>query len=55
MRHNIFIIRVIPIWNDLPDEVKHAYSINKFKNKYDDHMNEVNAKRTSAIANYVGN
>ena len=37
MRQNQFSIRVIPKWNELPDEVKNQTTLNGFKNNYDDY------------------
>ena len=38
IRSNFFTIRTVQIWNDLPDEVKEAKSVNMFKSLYDRHM-----------------
>ena len=34
-RANFFTIRVVEKWNELPEEVKAANTVNSFKNKYD--------------------
>ena len=39
-RHNFFTNRVIPYWNDLPDEIKNAESVNSFENKFDSFMSQ---------------
>ncbi|CAF0917391.1 unnamed protein product [Brachionus calyciflorus] len=41
LRNNFFTNRVITLWNNLPDEVKYVKSVSNFKNKYDEHMNQV--------------
>ena len=38
LRRYSFSHRVVNPWNNLPDEVKFAESVNQFKNLYDDHM-----------------
>ena len=35
LRHNSFTMRVIPVWNKLPQEVIEAPSTNSFKNRLD--------------------
>ena len=35
MRKNFFTVRVVKLWNELPDNVKEAKSVNQFKNMYD--------------------
>ena len=35
VRENFFVNRVIPLWNDLPHEVRHAETLNNFKNELD--------------------
>ena len=35
IRKNFFTIRVVQAWNELPENVKEAESINSFKNRYD--------------------
>ena len=37
MRKNQFSVRVVPKWNDLPNQVKQQTTLNGFKNAYDDH------------------
>ena len=34
-RANFFTVRVVEKWNELPEEVKGAESVNSFKNRYD--------------------
>ena len=36
IRKNFFSLRVIKPWNNLPDHVKSASTVNSFKNAYDD-------------------
>ena len=38
-RLNQFSVRVVPHWNELPDEVKSQPSVNLFKNAYDNTQN----------------
>ena len=38
VRENAFSIRVVPIWNKLPEEIVSAKDINGFKNKLDSFM-----------------
>ena len=38
-RQNQFSVRVVPRWNNLPDEVKHQPTLNMFKNAYDNLQN----------------
>ena len=38
VRKNQFSVRVVPVWNALPDGVKTQESLNCFKNAYDDYM-----------------
>ena len=35
VRRQFFTVRVAPMWNDLPEEVKQQKSVNGFKNEYD--------------------
>ena len=35
IRENFYTVRVVQEWNELPDEIKSASSINSFKNMYD--------------------
>ena len=34
-RKNFFTVRVVKMWNELPDKIKEAKSVNAFKNMYD--------------------
>ena len=36
MRKNFFTIRVVQKWNELPESVRTAESVNAFKNRYDE-------------------
>jgi hypothetical protein len=36
IRHNFFTNRVVPVWNELPNQIKNAKSINGFKNSFDE-------------------
>ena len=38
-RQNQFSVRVVPGWNNLPDEVKNQPTLNMFKNAYDNLQN----------------
>ena len=38
IRNNFFTVRIVRIWNELPDEIKEAKSVNAFKNLYDRHV-----------------
>ena len=38
LRRNFFSQRVVDSWNNLPDSVKQAQSVNQFKNCLDDHL-----------------
>ena len=40
LRSNFFTVRVVRIWNDLPDEIKEAKSVTAFKSLYDRYMKE---------------
>jgi len=44
VRQNFFSQRVIDVWNKLPSNVVTSTSINMFKNKLDDHWNDVGVK-----------
>ena len=37
IRENVFSIRITPLWNKLPNTLKHAPSTNTFKNRLDGH------------------
>ena len=39
MRKNQFSVRVVPMWNSLPDQVKSQDTLNNFKNAYDNTKN----------------
>ena len=39
VRKNQFSVRVVPLWNSLPDQVKAQDTLNNFKNAYDNIMN----------------
>ena len=41
IRKNFFSVRVIDEWNNLPEEIKSAKTLNQFKNLYDDFKNIV--------------
>jgi len=41
---NFFSQRVIDTWNKLPSDVISSRSVNMFKNKLDDHWNDVGVK-----------
>ena len=38
-RRNQFSVRVVPKWNELPDQVKDQPTLNSFKNAYDNFLN----------------
>ena len=38
LRCNFFSVRVVDPWNNLPNEVKEAETVNTFKNRYDRHI-----------------
>jgi len=44
VRQNFFSQRVIDTWNKLPSDVISSTSVNMFKNKLDDHWNDVGVK-----------
>ncbi len=39
-REHFFTNRVVPIWNNLPEEVINSESVNEFKNRYDKFINK---------------
>ena len=41
IRRNFFSLRVIDPWNNLPEEIKCADTLNRFKNLYDNFKNNV--------------
>jgi len=41
IRKFFFTNRVCSAWNQLPCEVRHAPSVNSFKNRYDDYINVI--------------
>ncbi len=45
-RKHFLTNRVANAWNKLPGEVVHAPSVNSFKAKIDNQINEANTKRT---------
>ena len=40
MRRNFFSLRVVKRWNELPEKVKAATSVNMFKDRLDKYTNE---------------
>ena len=38
LRRNFFNVRVVKVWNGLPDYVKQAFNVNAFKTRIDMHM-----------------
>ena len=43
IRSNFFTVRIVQLWNELPDEVKEAKSVIMFKNEYDRHVKQENS------------
>ena len=41
IRKNFFSVRVVDLWNSLPQEVVSAVSLNSFKNRLDKHWNHL--------------
>ena len=41
MRHNFFTIRIINLWNNLPESIISVDSVSLFKKKLDDHWNQI--------------
>ena len=44
-RHNFFNNRIVSTWNDLPNEVTVATSVNRFKNTLDEYLNSKRPKK----------
>jgi len=44
IRKNYFSQRVVNHWNNLPDKVVSAESVNSFKNRYDDYVKRTNSR-----------
>ena len=40
-RHNFFTIRIINLWNNLPESIILMDSVSLFKKKLDDHWNQL--------------
>ena len=40
-RHNFFTIRIINLWNNLPESIISVDSVSLFKKKLDDHWNQL--------------
>ena len=40
-RHNFFMIRIIILWNNLPESIISVDSVSLFKKKLDDHWNQL--------------
>ena len=49
-RRNFFSVRAVKNWNKLPRDVVLAENLNSFKNKYDNHINNVRASTTMSHA-----
>jgi len=49
VRQNFFSQRVIDEWNKLPSDIVTSTSVNVFKNKLDDHWNDVGVKSYSSF------
>ena len=50
VRKNFFCCRVVNKWNELPDWVRNASTVNEFKNNYDDF--QCNTANSSNITSY---
>ena len=44
LRKHAFAIRVPKMWNELPNQVREARTLNLFKNRYDDHWRQARMK-----------
>ena len=44
LRKHAFAIRVPKMWNELPNQVREARTLNLFKNRYDEHCRETKMK-----------
>ena len=49
-RRNFFSVRAVKTWNKLPRDVVLAENLNAFKNKYDNHYNNVRASTSMSLA-----
>ena len=42
LRSNFFTVRIVRMWNELPDEIKDAKTVTAFKSMYDRHVKDAN-------------
>ena len=49
VRKNQFSVRVVPMWNSLPDQVKSQETLNHFKNAYDNIKNYLSSYKMLTV------